>query len=157
MAQSLEYLKQHARILHRRAQTRSHTAPPRSHFLSALARELGFNGWAHIVAVVEGRDTDFGTLLYPNRCFGFWNVWSADYDEASDIRATRGEYLLGYRRQFFVTGPDFITALGLEPSDPAWERIGHDWVRPADPDARDELLLALIRIVVAPLDPAAHQ
>jgi hypothetical protein len=42
---------------------------------------------------------------------------------------------LPYEDQFFVTVPDAIRELGLDPADPDWERIGFDWVRPRDPEA----------------------
>lgn len=157
MVRSVEALKHRARVLHRRARSIDRNAPPRRHFLGLVARDLGFAGWSHLIAVVEGRSDDFGTLLYPDSCFGFSNVWCADYDEAAEIRATRDDYLLGYRRQFVVVSGEFIEALGLEPFDPAWVRIGRDWVRPAALDARDELFLQLIEHVLPPADPAAFR
>ena len=46
-----------------------------------------------------------------------------------------GGYLLPYRHQFLVCESEAIRLLGLDPGDPDWERIGRDWVRPADRDA----------------------
>ncbi len=50
-----------------------------------------------------------------------------------------GGYLLPYRNQFFVTVAAAIRELGLDPEDPDWERIGRDWVRPRDAEARKRL------------------
>jgi hypothetical protein len=88
MAGVISDLKAHARILHRQvrqqeplamARTRHlaelHDHDPatlaalvrRRHCLAIIARELGFEGWPHAVAVLRGTEsTDFGTLLYPN-------------------------------------------------------------------------------------------
>jgi len=111
MASAGEELKAQARILHRRATRQDPatlerlraagvTAEPikRRHCLAAIARELGFAGWPDVVAALEGRaDVDFGTTLYPPECSGHSNIWCASYDEARDIRAQRGDYLLVYK------------------------------------------------------------
>jgi hypothetical protein len=46
-------------------------------------------------------------------------------------------------RQFVVCESGFVRALGVDPADPDWERIGHDWVRPKDPAARARLEVRL--------------
>lgn len=156
MASILEDLKAQARILHRRATAGDaaalarlgNTDEPikRRHCLSALARELGFDGWPHAVAVLSGRPTDdFGTLLYPPEGSGHSNIWCATYDEAHDIRAEHGGYLLAYKHQFFIVDRYFIETLGLDPDDPDWERIGRDWVQPLEPEARGRLYARLVR------------
>ena len=109
------------------------------HALSALARELGFRGWSHLTAVVQGEEDDFGTLLSPPGAAAYWNIWSADHAEARAIREEHGGYLLAYRRQYFVVERGYIDFLGLDPDDPDWERIGCDWARPGDVDARARL------------------
>lgn len=118
----------------------------RRHCLATLARELGFRGWPHAVAVLRGTDTsDFGTLLYPKGAEVHWNIWSASYAPASAIRRDHGGYLLAYRRHFFITDRHFIATLGLDPDDPDWERIDRDWVKPTRPDARERLYGKLIQ------------
>ena len=118
----------------------------RRHCLATLAREFGFRGWPHAVAVLRGADTsDFGTLLYPSGVEVHWNIWSASYEEAAAIRGDHGGYLLAYRRHFFITDRHFIATLGLDPDDPDWERIDRDWVKPARPDARERLYRKLIQ------------
>lgn len=118
----------------------------RRHCLTVIARELGFQGWPHAVAVLRGADSsDFGTLLYPKGAHVHWNIWSASYDEAQAIREQHGGYLLAYRRHFFITDRYFIETLGLDPDDRDWELIGRDWVRPRRTDARERLYGKLIR------------
>ena len=118
----------------------------RRHCLTVIARELGFQGWQHAVAVLRGIESrDFGTLLYPKGAEVHWNIWSASYAEARAIREQHGGYLLAYRRHFFITDRHFIETLGLDPGDPDWQLIGRDWVRPARLDARERLYGKLIR------------
>ena len=88
---------------------------------------------------------DFGTLLYPNGASAHWNIWSASYDEAKAIRADHGGYLLAYKRHFFIVDRHFIETIGLDPDDPDWEKMGRDWVRPKDPEARGRLYARLTR------------
>jgi len=167
MAGVISDLKAQARILHRQvvageraalARTRQlpelrssdAAAPPgeirRRHCLAVIARELGFQGWPHAVAVLRGTDSsDFGTLLYPEWGHVHWNIWSASYDEARAIRQQHGGYLLAYRRHFFIADRHFIKTLGLNPDDPDWELIGRDWVKPQRSDARERLYGKLIR------------
>ena len=106
-----------------------------------VAREAGFESWLHAASVLEGRRADdFGTLLYPPGCAAHWNIWSASYEEAQAIRQEHGGYLLAYKRHFFIADRYYIQdTLGLDPDDPDWERIGRDWVKPADPEARRRL------------------
>lgn len=119
----------------------------RRHCLGMLARELGFQGWPHAANVLRGGETeDFGTLLCPPECAVHWNVWSASYEEARAIRAQNDGYLLAYRRHFFVVDRHFIETLGLDADDPDWERLGRDWVRPAEIEARGRLYAKLLRV-----------
>lgn len=134
------------RALARLAPVRKQDEPvQRRHCLAARARELGFTGWPHARAVLSGeRFDDFGTLLYPPGASAHWNIWSADYGEARGIREEHGGYLLAYRHQFLIVDHYFIETIGLDPEDPDWARIGRDWVKPGDVDARARLYEKLI-------------
>jgi len=121
-------------------------AVTRRHCLSAIAVQLGFDGWPHALDVLEGaRLVNFGTLLVPPKSSPFWNVWSANYEEAARIRAKHGGYLLAYLRQFLVADADFIRHLGLDPDDPDWEAINRDWPNAANGEARARLYAKLTR------------
>ncbi|MEY4512808.1 MAG: hypothetical protein RLZZ450_4930 [Pseudomonadota bacterium] len=112
----------------------------RRHCLTAVARELGFQGWPHVLTVLQRADADdFGTLLYPPGCSAHWNVWSAAYEEARAIRSEHGGFLLPYKHQYVIVDQYFIETLGLDPGALDWARIGRDWVRPLDADARHRL------------------
>jgi hypothetical protein len=161
MVSIVEDLKAQARRLHRQAASQDRAAlarlgleagpeaseVQRRHCLAVIARELGFAGWPHLVAVLNGDDdTDFGKLLYPSSGSAHSNIWCATYDEARKIREQSGGYLLAYGRQYFIVDRYFIATLGLDPDDSDWESIGRDWVRPKDLDARQRLYRKLIQI-----------
>lgn len=65
--------------------------------------------------------------------------WFTTYEEARTSLDAEGGYLLPHQEQYFVTSPEAIRELGLDPDDPDWARIGWDWVRPCDPMARERL------------------
>jgi hypothetical protein len=117
--------------------------------LSVVARQLGFVSWDHARAVLTScehpqQPQDFGTLLYPGTCAGHYNIWSASYEEAREIRAAHGGYLLAYKRQFLIVEDGYIDSMGLDPADPDWERMGRDWVQPGDIAARERLYRKLV-------------
>ena len=115
------------------------------HGLAVVARDLGFVGWSHLTALVQGTAMDdAGTILYPHGASAHWNIWSASYDEARAIRDEHGGYLLAYKRHFFIVDRHFIETLGLDPEDDDWRRIGRDWARPADVAARARLIAKLV-------------
>ncbi|MBN1652920.1 MAG: hypothetical protein JXA30_04010 [Deltaproteobacteria bacterium] len=117
----------------------------RRHCLATLAAQLGFQGWPHASAVLRGdRVDDLGTLMHREHGGAYWNIWSASYEEAHAIRADYGGFLLGYRSQFLIVEPYYIEALGLDPEDPDWERIGRDWARPRDREAWTRLTATAI-------------
>lgn len=154
MVDVIDNLKQRARRLHRHAQAGDpsalarlrglaefsgrpdsviRAAAQRRHALSALSAAIGFSGWPHAKAVLQGDPvTDRGTLMFRASGGAFWNIWSADYAEARDIREEDGGYLLPYRRHFQIVDRHYVAWLGLDPEDEDWARIERDWVRPTD-------------------------
>lgn len=65
--------------------------------------------------------------------------WFTSYGEARASLDAAGGYLLPYEKHFFVTTREAIRELGLDPDDRDWERIGWDWVWPADTAAWERL------------------
>jgi hypothetical protein len=117
----------------------------RKHCLAVVARELGFAGFEHAQRVLEGDapEADFGTLLYGAGSGAYLNHWFATHEEAraqqEETKAGPRQYLLAYKRHCFLAERGFVEALGLDADDPDWARIGWDWVRPRDPEARRRL------------------
>lgn len=69
----------------------------------------------------------------------FRNRWFSSYEAARKSLESEGGFLLPYEKHFFVCEADVIKAMGLEPDDPDWEKIGHDCVKPQDKDAYQRL------------------
>jgi hypothetical protein len=65
----------------------------------------------------------------------FLNRWYSSYADARKAREKHGGFLLPYKNHFFICEAEVIRALGLEPDDPDWEKIGWDAVQPADLEA----------------------
>ena len=164
MQNAEDFLKAHARILQRDVQAQATNAlqrvrvlrefkeledaaiveqVQRKHCLTTVALELGARDWNALVAELNANvNDDFGTMWH---VLGHWNIWSAQYDEARQIRADHGGYLLPYKKQFMIVEDNYIETLGLNPGDPDWERIGRDWVATTDMTARDRLATQLLR------------
>lgn len=118
----------------------------RRHVLAAIGRHLGFRGWSHLTAVLDGRDPDHGRLFVPPMAGGFTNIWTVDHAEAVAIRQANAGYVLPWQRQFVVVGAAFVEeVLGLDPADPDWTRVGFDLAQPADATARLRLIDAVMR------------
>ena len=118
----------------------------RRHALATVAREVGFDGWSHAVAVLKGRETSrFGALLYAPACSAHGNIWFAGYADAQAVHREHGGYLLPYKDQYVVVDRHFLQTLGVSPEDPDWQRIGGDWVRPASFDARLRLTARVVQ------------
>lgn len=118
----------------------------RKHALSVIAQENGRSSWQKFKANFEReakreamRSRGTYTSLYPQRCEGFLNEWCPTYEVARQHLGQMGGYLLPYKTQYFICTPEFIKTLGLHPDDPDWQRIGWDWVKPADRDAWERL------------------
>lgn len=100
------------------------------HALAAVAEDAGFPSWLAAKAALDPTQPEpalwersLGTLL---------NRWFARYDEARASLERQGGFLFPYRHQFFVCESEGVRLLGLDPDDPDWQRIGHDWVQPQD-------------------------
>ena len=118
------------------------------HALAVLAAELGYPNWADCKQRLE---VPAELRLDTEGFFGagssaYLNHWFARYDEARVSLEAEGGYLFPFRYQFFICGPGFLEARGIDPADPDWERIGRDWVRPLDQEARDRLERRLVAL-----------
>jgi hypothetical protein len=164
MENAVEFLRNHARVLHRAAQQQAPAVVEglravhelkglepeamakvvqRKHCLALVALRLGAKAWDELVAQLNANvGEDFGTLWHVN---GYWNVWSASYDEARTIRADHGGYLLPYRRQFMIVESHYVEGLGVDATNPDWDRIARNWLEPTDVEARARLAIQVLR------------
>jgi len=121
----------------------------RRHCLQALAARLGFRSWPHVRAVLERTEThDRGTFMYRDSS-SIMNIWISTYDEARDLRAQTGGYLLPYRHQFQIVEAPYLARLGV-PAGDDWEAIGRDWVEPADAEAWCRLASRRLDVILGP-------
>jgi len=97
--------------------------------LEAVVGELG--------KVMNEADVD--TLWYQTNLDVFLNRWYSNYEEARAARESNGGFLLPYKRHFFVCEAEVITAMGLAPDDPDWEKIKWDAAQPVDQEAYQRL------------------
>ena len=121
------------------------------HALAVIAEENGYDSWVALKAALEaspslrnGSDRideleRAGSLWYSTGLDVFLNQWFARHADARAALDRQGGFLLPYRQHFYVCQPGLIKALGLDPEDPDWRRIGFDCARPEDPEAFERL------------------
>ena len=78
---------------------------------------------------------DTGTLWYPYGLDVYLNRWFPDYGKARDALDKEGGYLFPYKHHFFICREGAVQAMGLDPYDPDWNKIGYDCAKPSDPAA----------------------
>lgn len=113
------------------------------HALAVIAREEGFTGWTELKQAREG--LDFGEFFTRPGLGDTLNAWFSTYDDAKAHQGVAGGVVLPYRHQVFVSSTAILGRLGFEPDHPDWRAIGHDFVRPASPDAFARIKVALTR------------
>jgi hypothetical protein len=82
---------------------------------------------------------DLDSIWYQPNLDVYLNLWFARYEEARKSPGSDGGFLLPYKHHFFVCEPGVIRALGLDPDDPDWEKVGWDCAQPLDMDAYGRL------------------
>lgn len=114
------------------------------HALSVVAHAAGLDDWPSLQARLAKRAAlrarRAPTAFYPSFAAAYTHHWFADHASAVSHRASNGGYLLPFRDHFFVASAEYIRALGLDPDDADWTRLGHDAARPADGEALRRLL-----------------
>lgn len=118
----------------------------RKHALTLIARDFGFNDWAHAKQVLNNEaPKDFGTLLRTAGGMGYLHNWYASYEDARSCQQDTGGYLLAYKNQYFVATSSYMKSLGLGDDDPDLKSLGSDWVHPRNEEARVKLYAKLFR------------
>jgi len=84
-------------------------------------------------------EIDRTKLWYQPTLDVFLNRWFADYEAARASLESEGGFLFPYQKHFFVCQPAVVAALGLDPEDSDWEKIGRDCARPKDQAAFQRL------------------
>jgi hypothetical protein len=127
------------------------------HAFRVIALENGFPSWNEFKASLESAEPANGEfsgsrkmadreLLGNIKAGGFLNNWYPNYEQAKDCLDLKGGYLLVYKNHFFVCDSGYIEALGLDPEDPDWDKIGRDWEKPLDTEAWQRLYNRLVKL-----------
>lgn len=119
----------------------------RKHALAVIAKESGFKDWPALKsAYCMAEETGFDTTRLFLKTAAFLNFWFRDYDEARQVLTNEPRrFLFPHRQHFVVCEGGLLEALGVDIGDPDWERMGRDWVKPADRRARARLAVRLRR------------
>lgn len=112
--------------------TLTHTA------VRSAASEQSDPDWPAVLGALR---THAEPPMYVTAMAAYLNHWFGDYSAAKRFQRSHGGFLLPYERQFFVTTAPALRELGLDPDDPDWDRIDHDWAAPGDRDAWERLWL----------------
>ena len=117
--------------------------------LTVIAREAGFQDWPALKAAMSSNaGIVFDTTRLFQRTATYLNLWYRTYAEASEVLTTDPKrYLFPYRHQFVVCEGQLLEDQGIDTSNPDWERIGRDWVKPLDAKAQARLAVRLRRVV----------
>lgn len=116
--------------------------PQLKHALAVVAQEAGFDSWT---AVKQAGGLDFSEFFAGPGFRDSLNPWFNNYDEARAFMEANGGVLLPYRQHFFVSSLAMLSRLGYEDDHPDWKDIGHDFVRPASPEAHSRIKATLER------------
>lgn len=102
--------------------------------LDVMAVKRGHASWR------DYKQTLSNDLYNPPFASARLNAWFSTYEEAKTYLAAHLEdYLLPYRKQYFVCVPDYVEALGVETGGTDLVLVGHDWVNPADSPALERI------------------
>ncbi|WP_225409824.1 hypothetical protein [Stigmatella hybrida] len=117
----------------------------RKHALAVIAHEQGHASWVELKQALgeeEAPSLDTEAFFRKNRG-AFLNRWFRTYPEALASLQAQGGYLFPFREQFFLCEAEFLRALGMDPAEPDWARMGFNWVEPKEPSAQQRLLQKL--------------
>jgi hypothetical protein len=92
-------------------------------------------------------EIDLTKLWYQPNLDIFLNRWFANYEAARASLDREGGFLFPYQKHYFVCQPEVVAALGLDPNDLDWEKIGYDCARPNDGEAYQRLHQKRVQIV----------
>lgn len=112
-----------------------------------VARQRGVESWAALKTALKKEPPVPDDFWYQTNLDVFLNRWFSTYDQARASLQAEGGYLLPYRRHFYICAAGVIRALGLDPDDPDWQRIGWDCAKPADREAHRRLVEKRMRVL----------
>jgi hypothetical protein len=130
---SLQSLKIKAKLL-QKAKKKSGKEFALKDAFSLLAKTANYNSWKEMKDSYEESD-----IFNPPKWCAQWKTWFSSREEALQHMKNE-DYLIAYRKQFFICDSDYILALGIESSDSDLSLVGHDWTAPKDKKAWENLV-----------------
>lgn len=88
---------------------------------SLIARTAGYQSWQEMKATVEAHE-----ILRPKN-FSLTTTRYSTYAEGKAHILANGGSLIPYQKQYFVCEASYLSALGLDLSDPDIEKVGSDY------------------------------
>jgi hypothetical protein len=126
---SIDSLKIKAKLL-QKAKRKSQADFALKDAYAILSKAAGFESWK------EMKDSYYkADLLNPPFWSAQWKNWFNTKEEALLHFDKNKNFLLPYRRQFFICDKDYIEALGVSINDSDLKKIGFDWSAPQDQEA----------------------
>ena len=98
-----------------------------------ISKAAGYASWK------EMKDSfDESDIFNPPNWSAQWKTWFASSEEARNNLKPEN-YLIPYRKQFFICELDYLKSLGIESDDPNLKKVGNDWSMPIDLDSWEAL------------------
>lgn len=123
---SLESLKIKAKLL-QKAKIKASNDFALKDAYAILAKTAGYRSWKEMKDDYEVSD-----VFNPPRWSAQWKNWFNTREEALEHFNSRENYLIPFRKQFFICDENYIKALGIEMDDDDLNAVGNDWTNPQD-------------------------
>ena len=117
---SVDSLKIKAKLLQKAKKSKGETIALKDAF-EIIAKSADYESWKKMKDSYE-----FADLVNPPRWSAQWKKWFSTKEEALRFQK-EGEYILPYRRQFFVCDEDYLKGLKINPNAPKFSSLGSDW------------------------------
>ncbi|CBW27834.1 conserved hypothetical protein [Halobacteriovorax marinus SJ] len=117
---SIESLKIKAKLLQKAKKSKGEDIALKEAF-KIIAKTAGYENWKALKDSYELAD-----LVNPPRWASQWKKWFSTIEEARKF-ATPTEYILPYRKQFFVCDDNYLRELGLDSSSTELLELGREW------------------------------
>ncbi|PIK13984.1 hypothetical protein [Halobacteriovorax sp. JY17] len=117
---SVDSLKIKAKLLQKAKKSKGEEIALKEAF-KIIAESAGYNSWKDLKDSYELAD-----LVNPPRWSAQWKKWFSTKEEALEFLKS-DEFILPYRKQFFVCDRDYLSGLDVDPDSTDFKCLGNDW------------------------------
>ena len=117
---SVDSLKIKAKLLQKAKKSKGENIALKDAF-KIIAKSAGYETWKDLKDSYE-----FADLINPPKWSAQWKKWFSTKEEALKFQK-EGEYILPYRKQFFVCDEDYLERLEIDPKSSDFISLGCDW------------------------------